>query len=262
MIEVVKLAIAPTFVAIVTLIGRRFGPAVAGFLAALPVVAAPILGLIVAQHGTAFGATAALACAVGTGPTILFALAFARFAPRLRPVPCLLAAYAVYFASAGLALFVPVSWPFAITVPLVSWLLALPAFPVHEPRLAHTPAARWDLPMRVTATFVMVATVSGLARALGPKVAGLVTPIPIITATLAVFSHQQGGAATATILLRALVRGIASFVAFFWVVALLLPRSGAVAAFAAGLALCLTLHFLIQRLDIGAPPVVTEASRT
>jgi hypothetical protein len=258
-VEVAKLAIAPAFVAVVTLIGRRFGASVAGFLAALPVVAGPILGLLVAAHGPIFGATAALGCAIGTAPTMLFALSFARLAPRLPPLACLCASYAAYFASAALAYFIPVSWPFAIAVPLVSWLVMLPAFPVHDVRLARTPAGRWDLPMRITATFLMVATITGLARVLGPRIAGLLTPIPIITATLAVFSHQQGGAVTAAILLRALVRGIASFVAFFWVAAALLPSFGLFGAFACALAVCLLMHVLIQRFDVGAPPVESSA---
>ncbi len=258
-VEVAKLAIAPAFVAVVTLIGRRFGASVAGFLAALPVVAGPILGLIVAAHGAVFGATAALGCAIGTAPTMLFALVFARLAPQLSPIVCLLVSYAAYFASAALAYFVPVSWPFAIAVPLASWLIVLPAFPVHDARLARTPAGRWDLPMRITATFIMVATITGLARVMGPRIAGLLTPIPIITATLAVFSHQQGGPITAAILLRALVRGIASFVMFFWVVAALLPRAGGVVAFAVGLLTCLSLHLLIQRFNVGAPRLVENA---
>lgn len=253
-VEIAKLAIAPAFVAIVTLIGRRFGASVAGFLASLPVVGGPILALIAIAHGPLYGSTAALSCAIGTGPTIVFALAYARFAPRLAPVVCLMAAYAVYFIAAGLAYFLPVTWPFGIAVPLTSWLVCLRAFPIHGVQLPRTAAPRWDLPLRVTLTFVMVAIITGLARVVGPKVAGLITPIPIITGTLAVFSHQLGGAATAATLLRALVRGIASFVTFFWVAAALLPKLPLWTAFSSALATCLTMHWLIQRFDVGAPP--------
>lgn len=251
--DLAKLAIAPMFVAIITLIGRRAGPAVAGFLAALPVVAAPILGLIVAAHGNAFGATSALGSAIGTAPTMLFAFAFARFAERLPPFSCLLAAYGVYFVATLAALAVPVSWAFAIAVPAIAWLLILRAFPHYEVELKRAPALPWDLPMRITATFILVATVTSCARALGPKVAGLVTPFPIITATLALFSYRQGGAETAAILLRSLVRGLASFMVFFWVVGFLLPRTHAVLAFSGSILTCLLFHAALNQFGIGAP---------
>ncbi|AKF02973.1 hypothetical protein [Sandaracinus amylolyticus] len=79
-----KLTIAPAFVAAVSLLGRRFGPALAGFLAALPVVGGPILALLIAEQGVAFGARAAYGCAIGAAPTMVFALAYASFATRVR----------------------------------------------------------------------------------------------------------------------------------------------------------------------------------
>lgn len=247
----VRLALAPGFVAAITLIGRRSGPAVAGFLAGLPVVAAPILGLIVTEHGNRFGAVSALGAAIGTIPTMLFALGFARFAPRLSPLLCLGAAYAVYAVAAALALAVPVAWLFAIALPGCAWFAILRLFPHHEAQPSAAPALPWDLPLRILAALALVLLVTAIARALGPEVAGVVTPFPIITATLALFSHYQGGAATAAILLRALVRGVASFLIFFWIAALLLPRTTAPLAFAGSTLACLAFHALLGRSALG-----------
>src|ERR1700741_870854 len=135
----VRLALAPAFVAAITLIGRRAGPAVAGYLAGLPVVAAPILGLIVAEHGNRFGAVSALGSAIGTVPTMLFALAFARLAPRLPPLACLGAAYGAYFFATALALGLPVQWPFAIAVPWLGWLAIVRLFPQHDAQPSAAP---------------------------------------------------------------------------------------------------------------------------
>ena len=247
----VRLALAPGFVAAITLIGRRAGPAVAGFLAGLPVVAAPILGLIVAEHGNRFGAVSALGAAIGTVPTMLFALGFARFAPRLSPLACLGAAYAVYLSAAALALAVPVGWVFAIALPWIGWAAILRLFPHYEAQPSAAPALPWDLPLRILASLILVLLVTAIARALGPEVAGIVTPFPIITATLALFSHRQGGAGTAAILLRALVRGLASFLVFFWSAALLLPRATAPIAFAGSTLACLAFHALLGGSNLG-----------
>jgi hypothetical protein len=254
--ELAKLLIAPTFVACVTLVARRGGPAAAGFLAGLPVVGAPILGLLIAAHGNAFGATSALGTAIGTAPTMLFALVYALLAPRLKPFACLLASYTVYFVAAGAAVFIPVTWPFAIAVPVIAWVLTLRAFPNVAAPLKQLPAPRWDIPVRVTATLVVVTVVTSLAKLVGPQLAGLVTPIPIITAVLAVFSHSQGGPAFSAVLLRELVRGLVTFLSFFWLMAALLPLAPAVYAFTCGVMVCAMMHTTLGKLKA---PVVPSA---
>ena len=246
--ELAKLAIAPTFVAIVTLVARRMGPSAAGFLAGLPVVAAPILGLLIAAHGNAFGTVSALGTAIGTGATMIFALVYALLAPRLAPAACLLASYAAYFAAAALSTFIPVTWPFALAVPVGAWLIVLRLFPRASASLTPLPAPAWDIPVRITATFVLVAIVTTLARLAGPELAGLVTPIPIITAVLAVFSHGQGGPAFSAVLLRSLVRGLVTFVSFFWLVAALLPHAHAAYVLGLGALGCLVLHAALSKL--------------
>src|ERR1700754_4380578 len=54
-----KLTLVPSFLLIVSMSGKWWGPAIAGWLAGLPVVAGPILYLLVLQHGASFGAHAA-----------------------------------------------------------------------------------------------------------------------------------------------------------------------------------------------------------
>jgi hypothetical protein len=72
MILILKLILVPALIAGVTLAGRRWGPSVAGWLSAFPVVSAPILFFIALQHGSAFTAQAA----VGTLSAVLAILAF------------------------------------------------------------------------------------------------------------------------------------------------------------------------------------------
>ena len=67
-----KLVLVPALIAGVTLAGRRWGPAVAGWLSAFPIVAGPILWFIALEQGAAFAAQAA----VGTLSAVLGMLAF------------------------------------------------------------------------------------------------------------------------------------------------------------------------------------------
>ncbi len=248
-----KLVVAPAFVVAVTLLGRRLGPSVAGMLAALPVVGGPILALIVAEQGVAFGSEAALAGAVGGGTTMVFALVYTRLAPRLSPLACLVVSYAFWGAATAALSFLPIGVGVAVALPLALWWLVLRAFPVPDGPLPLVTPSAGDLPARAGATMVLVLTITGLASALGPQLAGLVTPAPIATAVLAVFTHRQGGPDAVAVLLRSLTRGLASFTSFFVANGLLLPLVGPVLAFTSSLGIALVVQAVVLKLGVGLP---------
>ncbi len=248
---VLKLAIAPCFVAVVTLIGRRSGPAVAGLLASLPVVAGPILGLLVATQGRAFATTSSFAAALGVVPTMVFALVFASRPRHVPAAACLGIAYAAYFVVAFVVVFVPVTLATAIIVPALAWPLVMRVFPIPDGPPETLPALARDLPVRMVATTLLVAAITSLAQRLGPTAAGILTPFPIITAVLAVFTRTQAGPRTSAILLRSLVRGVPSFVAFFLVTGAVLERAAAPVAFVLGTAACLGCQVALVRFGIG-----------
>ncbi|UJR84629.1 Hypothetical protein I5071_67080 [Sandaracinus amylolyticus] len=248
MLLLAKLTIAPAFVAAVSLIGRRFGPAVAGFLAALPVVGGPILALLIAEQGLEFGARAAFACAIGAAPTMIFALAYSLVAPRVRWGRAITLGYATYFVAAAVLLAVPPSLTTATIVPLATWWLVLRVFPRASAEAFPRAPSRWDLPVRIVATMTLVLLITTLASVIGPERSGLFTPFPIATAVLAVFAHRDAGGASASVLLRALVRGLVSFVAFFVVVGATLDAVGAIASFVTGGLVALGVHAIVSKL--------------
>lgn len=248
-----KLIVAPAFVIAVTLLGRRLGPAAAGMLAALPVVGGPILGLIVAEQGVVFGAEAALSGAVGGGTTMLFTLVYTRLAAHQSPLVCLAASYAFWGAATFVLKYLPINVGVALMLPLALWWMVLRVFPVPEGPLPRVTPWAWDLPARAGATMALVLLITGLASALGPQLAGLVTPAPIITAVLAVFTHRQAGPDAVAVLLRSLVRGLASFTSFFVANGLLLPVVDPVVAFASALGIALGVQAVVLKLGVGLP---------
>lgn len=248
-----KLLVAPSFVVVVTLVARRLGPAAAGLLAALPVVAGPILALMVVEQGVAFGQRAALASAVGAASTMGFTLAYSVLARRVPPLLCLPLAYGVFGALTLVASTLPMNTASAVGIPAVTWVLVLGLFPVPTAELPVVTPWRWDLPVRALATMALVYAITGAAGALGPELAGLVAPAPIATAVLAVFTHRQSGPDAVAVLLRSLTRGMASFTVFLLGVGYGLGRLGVAPAFGAALAAALAVQALVLRTGLGHP---------
>lgn len=89
---VLKLLLVPSLIALVTLAGRRWGPDLAGWLSAFPIVSGPILLTIALEQGSGFAAIAA----ANTLPAVLaiavFSIACARIARRPGVILCLAAA--------------------------------------------------------------------------------------------------------------------------------------------------------------------------
>jgi hypothetical protein len=85
--------------------------------------------------------------------------------------------------------------------------------------------------MAVTSALV-VALVAASQR-LGPTVGGVLAALPTLVSVLAVSTHHQRGAAAVAELLRGMLHGMAGFLAFCLLVALLVGRAGIPGAFAA-----------------------------
>jgi predicted cobalt transporter CbtA len=106
----------------------------------------------------------------------------------------------------------------------------------------------------------LVLAVTGAAQALGPGLAGILTPFPIAVSVVCGFVLVQEGSAAAVVLLEGILRGMTGFAVFCFGVAVLVPRLPAVGAFvlatAAGIAVPLLAGLLSGRRGPGrtGPP--------
>src|SRR5256886_16286706 len=82
-----KVVLTPALIATATLVGRRWGEAMSGWLVGLPLTSAPVLLFLALGQGTALATTAALPVLLGTIPQATFAVAHARVAVRPARVP-------------------------------------------------------------------------------------------------------------------------------------------------------------------------------
>jgi hypothetical protein len=231
-----KLLLVPLLIAAVTQAGRRFGPTVAGWFTATPIVAGPIVLFIALEQGASFAALSAQSTLSGVVSLGAFCLVYALCCAHA-PWPVALGAGWLAFGLSTLAL-ERLEPPFGMALGLA---LAVPSgFP------ALFPKRRWrgalgsphplELPTRMLAAAALVTLVTALAQRLGPGLSGLLTPFPIATSVVAVFSHRADGADFAIPLLRALTAGLFGFVAFFMVLAVGLPALGVAVGFSAATA--------------------------
>lgn len=243
-----KVALVPSLIGGITLVGRRWGPAVAGWLSAFPVVAAPILFLLALEQGPAFAAQAAAATLSAVLAMLVFGVSYAWAAQRYAWVVCALIAF-THYALAVLALD---AWapPLAVAgLCVVLGLVVAPWCYPKPPAEASLPpaASRLDLWGRMIAGGLLVLLVTHFAAQLGPRLSGLLAMFPVIASVLSVFSHIHSGSAFTIRQLRSMVLGYYALASFCLALALTLPRLPAGYAFVASLIAALAVQGASRR---------------
>lgn len=246
-----KLALVPSLIGSVTLAGRRWGPAVAGWLSAFPVVSAPILWFIALEQGGPFAAKAAAGTLSAVLAILVFGLSYAWTATRYSWGRSLAAAFACYFlAVAGLTLWAPPLFIAAAAV-VTALLGAQHAFPTPTRAGTAASAPPDDIAWRMVAAAVLVLLVTHFSSSLGPQLSGLLAMFPVMSSVLAVFSHRQSGAGFSIRLLQGMVLGYYAFAGFCFVLSLLLPVMDLGIAFALAIG-CAVLVQALSRIYLDA----------
>ncbi|WP_186102844.1 hypothetical protein [Burkholderia gladioli] len=228
-----KLTLVPLFLLVVSMSGTWWGPSIAGWLAGLPVVAGPILFLLVLEHGPAFGAQAALLSLAAILASEAFNFTYA-WTCRAR------------------------AWPIALGAGLLVWAMAAAALaaiafgqaflPRGAAGAANLPLARRDLAGRMLAGALLTLAVTALSNRAGPAWSGLLAVFPLLGSVLAVSSHRAHGAGFAIALLRGMVLGRFSFVAFCLALAYALPHWPIPLAFGTACATAMPVQWATRRL--------------
>lgn len=229
-ILLLKLCLVPALIALVTFAGRRWGPAVAGWLSAFPIVAGPILWFIALEHGADFAAVAAVGTLTGVLAILVYGVSYAWAATKYRWPASLTLAYVAYALAAAAVGAAPLTLPVATLAVLVTLFFAPRAYPRREAsRMPAKPAN--DLLLRMALGAALVLTVTYFAENLGPSLSGVLAMFPVMNTVLALFTHRSAGSGAVIQLLRGMVYGLYSFATFCVVLAWALPRSGSGAAF-------------------------------
>ena len=234
LVALLELVVAPALVGAATLAARRWGEGIGGLVSAFPAIVGPVLLIAAHEHGSAFAAKTASGTLLGLVALSGFALAYGRTAVRAGWRASLAAGWATAAAIAvvlGSVKAGPLAGLAAATLSLLAARRALPSGSAAT--RARNPARppRWDLALRMVLTAVLVVSLTAAASRLGPVVGGVLAALPTLASILAVFTHEQHGAQAVVFLLRGMLSGMAGFVAFCAVVAVLVDRAGVGATF-------------------------------
>lgn len=245
-----KFVLSPICVVLVSMAGRRWGVRVAGTLGSLPVVAAPILLAITLANGASFGADAATGTMLGLCALTAYVVLYAWAAQRMGPLPSLLLGLAGYLGVVAILYPLPQApLPSLLLAGLSLWI-GLKILPVPSgPALAPISPPWWDLPLRALAALALVVAIASASSALGPQLSGLLTPFPVITCVLAIFTHAQGGPKHVLVLMRSFLVGFYAFVSFFFVAAVTLNGLDVGLAFLLATATSLVVQLTVFRLS-------------
>lgn len=239
-----KLALTPILIGAATLVGRRWGQAVGGWLVGLPLTSGPVAFFLALDHGQSFAAGTAVGALQGLTAEASFAVGYAWVARHVGwPVAFL--AGTVGFAVAGTTMQV-LSLPPALLVAVVLGALTLglqllPKF--SDAPLSVTPP-RWDLPARMVTATALVLGLTSAAAWLGSELSGLLSTFPLFASVLAVFAHRGLGTGAALNVLRGLLVGLFSFAAFFVALGATIERFGTATGFITAIAAALAVQML------------------
>ena len=237
-----KVLLAPALVAMATLVARRHGPALGGWLSALPVIAGPVLLVFVVEHGADFAQQAARGTLMGLVALSAFIVAYAHVA-RHRSIPWSLAGGWLAFSGATLIIAgwdpsAAITTTFAGAALGLAWLLTRRGTPAG----AGTGAVDASMAARVLLTAALVLTLSAASGSLGPRLGGILAAFPVLASLLAAFTHAGHGGAAAGDLLHGMVAGLIGFATFCLVIAVALEPLGTIAAFGLGVVATLAAH--------------------
>lgn len=237
-----KLVLTPALIGAASLAGRRWGPALSGWLVGLPFTSAPIALFLALDHGVTFARAAAIGTLAGTMSQAAFCLAYGALAPRFDwriTLPVSVFAFAAVTAALQF-----------LAVPLFALLaivtLVLIAALAGTPQRADVASSRrlpaWDIPARMILATVFVLALTGVASMLGARLTGLLAPFPLYAAVLATFAHRLQGAGAARGVVHGLLLGLFAFAGFFVTLAALIADIGIVLAFVAATLVALALQ--------------------
>jgi hypothetical protein len=233
-----KLTITPAVIAAATLVARRYGPGVGGWLIGLPLTNGPVALFLTLEHGPAFTARLAKGFVAGISGEVAFVLVYFASVSRGRGWASSVAAASVAYVLTGLALDAATrSFALLLTIAVCALLAGLRVLP--QRAVATGRPGRFELPARMVLATGLVIAVTALASTLGAGPSGVATTFPLMSSLLAVCVHRADGPDAAVAVYRGLLTGLFALMAFASTLILVLSRLPVAAAF--GLAVVLTL---------------------
>lgn len=254
----IKLALVAASVLLSTLAARRFGHAVGGAVAGMPMIAAPIVAILLIDHSAQQVQAIALATLVCLPAAIAHIVSFAHAAKHFAWGVCLALALATYglFGALLTALDLPVMAVCALA--LAAPALGLRAVPQGLRAHGAVSVPRAEFVLRIAAALAMAAAVIAGADALPASISGLLLAVPITGSVLPCFTLPRHGPAATASLMGGFVQGLNGFAAFFVALYFSLGWLERASAFCLALGAALAMVLLMRGLRRYVPRLASR----
>lgn len=237
-----KLALAPLLTIFVTLSTRRWGNAIGGWVAGLPLLAGPISLLLSIEYGIGFGQQAAAGTILGLVGVCAFIYVYALFSERFAWPTTLMASLFSFFLTLVLMHYINPSFSISLILLLIGLCLCIYGIPFIDCKPVKLDTVWWDLPLRVCVITSLTLGITAVAPFMGEKLSGLISPIPVFTIVFVVIAHNTRTIRAVKRLLRGVVASLFGFASFFVVVYSSPPSMGIIGVYLTALLLCLAIN--------------------
>jgi len=251
---IVKLPLVAASIWGASLLARRYGHAVSGALAGLPVIVGPILAMLLIDLPAERVRGIALATLVCEPAMLAYIVVFANAARRFRWPVCLALATVTFLAVATALAQLACGALVASALALAALVIAARSLPSGGAADAPVPVPRTELAWRIGVALVIAGSVMWGADHLPAAIAGALLALPITGSVLPCFTLPRHGPQATAQLLAGFVRGQSGFVAFFVVLVGLLLHAPKIVAFVAAVTSAVAVP-LVLRLWTSAMPV-------
>jgi hypothetical protein len=233
---------APVIIGSASLAGRKWGPAVSGWIVGMPLTSGPVIFFVALSHDVSFAANAALGVITGGLSLVAYALTYAWLATRFRWHVALAGGFIVFAISTTLLQNITFPLIPIFLVVCLAIALGLRLMPKGDVEDGEAPFGKWDIPSRIVIGTTFILLITGSAEILGPRLTGLLTMIPLYVTILAIFAHRHQGPAAAAHVLRGLLYGMFAFAGFFITIGLFLNKAGIAVSFLSAIAVALAIQ--------------------
>lgn len=242
-ILVLKLILAPVIIGSASLAGRRWGPAVSGWIIGMPLTSGPVIFFVAISHDVTFAVNASLGTLSGGFSLVAFCLVYAWMAMSFN--------WVISIAGSLLAYGTITAWMQGMTFPFVplflsvfaAILLGMRSMPKEmDIEWVESKPGAWDIPSRILIGTSFILLLTGIAPFIGPRLTGLLSTIPLYTAILTIYAHRLQGGMGAGHVLRGLLHGLFAFLGFFIALCSLLPHAGIAVSFTSAIIVALLVQ--------------------
>ena len=247
---VLKLILAPLIIGSASLAGRRWGPAVSGWIVGMPLTSGPVVFFVALSHGVTFAESSVLGVLSGGISLVLYALTYAWVATRFPWYVALAGSFFIFSLSTLFLQGVTIPLWFIVPILILAIVMGLTFMPKGEVEPGESKLSQWDIPVRILIGTSFILLITGIASFIGSRLTGLLTTIPLYVTILSIFAHRDYGPAAAAHVLHGLLYGMFAFTGFFLVLNLLIEKTSLGISFGLAALTALTVQgvsFLILR---------------